>query len=484
MMSTLEYDHIIVGAGSAGCVIAGRLATRTSARVLLVEAGDPGGRRPVNDLLHVRGNRIDFNSWAAAGNEGWSYADVLPLFRRMESFAGGESAYRGDHGPLSVLYREPLSELAERFFAAGSEAGLADQGRDFDYNARQQEETSFRYQVIQASQNPRVGAEYLRLALGHPNLTVRSRARAIRILIENGRAVGVELLQDGIRVPVRATQEVVVCGGAYGSAQLLMLSGIGPAGPLGEHGIDVVADLSGVGRNLQDQLILGVTYSSSDQNGLTPMVAEVGCFRRTSRRSGAQAPDLQIQSGSGTFLAPLYDRPGPGYTFAPVLAQPSSIGSITLASADPLIPARIQPNHLDADQDLDVLVEGIELSRELAHTSAYSAHLVEELTPGRDVRSRAELENYVRANARTLRRTVGTCAMGVGEDAVVDPHLRVRGVAGLRVADASIMPTVVAGDPHAAAVMIGERAADLIEFAHRSFTIRAHRTAPARLTLT
>jgi choline dehydrogenase len=416
--------------------------------------------------MWVRGNRTDYDRWCSLGNLGWSSHDLLPYFRRAEDYRGPQSALRGTGGPISILEHQHPTEAARAFVAATEELGYGAAGPD--YNGAGQEGFGFFYQTTRLPDGQRCSAAtgYLHPVMDRPNLSVEVGAQATRLLLERGRAAGVEYIQDGQPRSIRARQEIIVCCGALETPKLLMLSGIGAADQLGQLGIDVVQDLPGVGQNLQDHLFVPVCYQSGRDFPDAELLSEAGLFTRTGTGDPARAPDLQFTFGTAKFLpagAPDSQQAGPGFTIAPVGIQPASRGAVTLASGDPQARAVVRAGYLTDPADLQVLVRGIEISRDLAHTRALNDLRGDELGPGPRVTSAAELSAFVRANATTLWHPVGTCQMGRGPESVVDPDLRVRGIDGLRIADASVMPTIVAGNTNAACIVIGEKAADLIQ---------------------
>ena len=497
-------DVVVVGSGSGGAVVARRLAD-AGAGVVLLEAGavdrnpaihDPprlfelwdsaedwgyrtvpqaacagrelhwprgkvlGGSSALNGMIYARGHRSDYDAWASLGNEGWGYDDVLPLFKRSEDFDRGASAYHGVGGPLHVQSRYEPHPLNAAVVAAAQEAGIA---FNDDYNGESLDGVSFCQLNIRDGIRQSTATAFLGPVSGAPNLTVLTGARARRLLFEGERCSGIELVREGTVSQIRAEAEVVVCGGTVESPKLLLLSGIGPAGELAALGIDVVSDLPGVGRNLHDHVLSPVIHGASRPvPPALPGLQQLHSHLFWRSRPGLAGPDVQPLF----FHLPLYlegmEGPADGYTLMAGIIRPASRGSLRLASTDPDDPPLIDPACLSCEVDTDALVAAIELCREIGGQSALAEWRGSERYPGPGVATREQLRAYVRETAITYHHQVGTCKMGVDADAVVDPQLRVRGVEGLRVADASVMPFVCSGNTHAATVMIGERAAELV----------------------
>ena len=523
------YDYIIIGAGSAGCTIANRLAEDQALRILIIEAGPPdssfmlkmpagfaslgekspynwryettpqkncnnrrmfwprgktlGGSSSINAMLYVRGHAWDYDHWRQLGLQGWSYADVLPYFKKAEHNERGPSEFHGVDGPLNVADQVEPNKLNEAFLLASGEAGYK---RIEDFNGAQQEGVGY-YQVTQRNRERWSAASaYLRPAVerNRNNVHVISDALVERIILDQTRAMGVRYWHKGRDEVARCSREIILCGGAVNSPQLLMLSGIGPADHLNSVGIRPLHDLPGVGANLQDHLDAAIlqfcktrdTYDTTnklvslyrywkDKKGPgTSPIAESGGF--VSTRPGLAAPDIQLH-----FLPVLVVDHGRtrmkknGYSLHVCTLRPESRGTIRLRSSDPKEHPLIDANYLAERRDLDTLIEGVKIGREIFTGTAFEPYRAAEFEPGAAVKSDAELEQWIRAKCETIYHPVGTCKMGTDNDpmAVVDYRCRVRGLEGLRVVDASVMPTLVGGNTNAPTVMIAERVAAFMQ---------------------
>jgi choline dehydrogenase len=528
--ATAAFDYVIVGAGTAGCALAGRLAEDPAVRVCVIEAGGSdrhpfistpalvaaaigtrrlnwrfetvpqahlngrripqprgrvvGGSGSINGMVYSRGNCRDYDDWAAAGAAGWSYAEVLPYFLRTENNQDlPASRYHAHGGPMNVMRPRSPNQLNRDFIAATESLGFPG---TTDFTGPTNEGVGFRQGIIRAGRRVTTARAFLRPALARGNVTLYTNALVLRVTVAEGRATGVVYERDGQQHEVRATREVILSAGTIQTPQILLLSGIGPAVQLQASGIQPVHNLPGVGRNLQDHLACPVLMTTTNPTsyGISAralprgvwavvqyLLARSGPFASNVFESvgflktapGLDRPDVQFVFQPAARPKPPFPLPiGHGYAISPVSLYPKSRGSVTLLSSDPHVAPAIDPALLSVEEDIQPLIRAIRIARRILGAPNFARYHGTEVAPGAAVESDADIAEFIRASSYTVHHQVGTCRMGEHPDAVVDSQLRLRGLDGLRVVDASVMPLIIGGNTNAVVVMIAEKAADMI----------------------